>query len=158
IGQYALVFCLVGYCGGRLRSTLRQSAVLALAGAAGVVVAGGILSACLVLVVDTPPATPGTVARVLPSPGGYGLRASPLRLVAAVRIAVALGMSFEPGEDSPALEMGGSARPMGLARLARLRQLRHSSIGAGSIGMGWLTGDSAAEIAPVGAVGWLNGP
>ncbi len=158
IGQYALVFCLAGYCCGRLRSALRQSALFALAVVAGAVVAGEVLSACLVLVLDTPEATLATVAHVLPSSLAYDIAVSPLVLFAAVRIAVALGMSFDPGEDSPALETGGSARPMGLARLARLRQLRRSVSGAGGAGIGWLTGDSAAEIAPVGAVGWLNGP
>ncbi|HET9894365.1 MAG TPA: rod shape-determining protein MreD [Streptosporangiaceae bacterium] len=158
IGQYALVLCLAGYCSGRLTSMLRRSPVLALAGAAGVIVAGELLSACLVLVLDTPQATLTTVARVLPSAVVYDIAVSPLVMFAAIRIGVALGMSFHPGEDSPALETGGSARPMGLARLARLRQLRHSSIGAGGVGIGWLTGDSAGEIAPVGAVGWLNGP
>ncbi len=158
IGQYALVFCLVGYCCGRLTSALRHSAVFALAAAAGAVVAGEVLSACLVLVLDTPEATLATVAHVLPSSAAYDLAVSPLVMFAAVRIAVALGMSFDPGEDSPALETGGSARPMGLARLARLRQLRNSSLGAGSPGMAWLTGDSATEMAPVGSVGWLSGP
>ncbi len=157
IGQYALVFCLIGYGSGRLRFTLRQSAFMALVVAAVAAVAGEIFAACLVLVLDTPQATLSTVAQVLPSALLYDVVLTPVVMFAAVRIAVALGVSFSSQEDSPALEAGGSARPMGLAGLARLRA-RHAPGGADGLGVGWLTGDSAAEVAPVGAVGWLNGP
>ena len=157
IGQYALVFCLVGYGCGRLRFTLRQSAFLALVVAAVAAVVGEIFAAGLVLILDTPQATLSTVAQVLPSALAYDVVLTPVVMFAAVRIAVALGVSFSTQEDSPALETGGSARPMGLAGLARLRA-RHAPGGPDGLGVGWLTGDSAAEVAPVGAVGWLNGP
>ena len=161
IGQYALVFCLVGYACGRLRFTLTRSAVLALASAAGVAVAGEILVACLVLVLDTPQVTLATVAQVLlPSTVVYDLVLSPVFIFAAVRIAVALGVTLNPLDDSPALEIGGSAQPTGLADLVRARRLRRATgtDGVGVASGAWLTGDSAADVAAMGTVGWLSGP
>jgi rod shape-determining protein MreD len=160
IGQYALVFCLVGYACGRLRFTLTRSAVLAMASAAGVAVAGEVLVACLVLVLDTPQVTLATVAQVLPSTVLYDLVLSPVFLFAGVRIAVALGVNFNPLDDSPALEIGGSAQPTGLADLVRARRLRRATgtDGVGVASGAWLTGDSAADVAAMGTVGWLSGP
>ncbi|HEY3907636.1 MAG TPA: rod shape-determining protein MreD [Streptosporangiaceae bacterium] len=160
IGQYALVFCLVGYACGRLRFTLTRSAVLAMASAAGVAVAGEVLVACLVLVLDTPQVTLATVAQVLPSTVVYDLVLSPVFLFAGVRIAVGLGVNFNPLDDSPALEIGGSAQPTGLADLVRARRLRRATgtDGVGVASGAWLTGDSAADVAAMGTVGWLSGP
>ena len=159
IGQYALVFCLVGYACGRLRFTLTQSAVLAMASAAGAVVAGEILAAGLVLVLDTPEVTLATVAQVLPATVLYDLVLTPVFIFAGVRIAVALGVSFNSLDDSPALEIGGSAQPTGLADLVRARRLRRATGTDGGVASGaWLTGDSAADVALVGTVGWLDGP
>ncbi len=159
IGQYALVFCLVGYLSGRFAFTLRRSAVLALAAAAGAAVLGEVLVGGLVVVLDTPEVTLAAVAALLPSAVVYDVVLSPVVMFVAVRIAIALGVSFNPLDDSPALETGGSARPMGLARLARLRQARHPVVGDGLGASGsWLTGDSAGGVPAVGAVGWLSGP
>lgn len=160
IGQYALAFCLAGYACGRLRFTLTRSAMLAMASAAGVAVAGEVLVACLVLVLDTPQVTLATVAQVLPSTVLYDLVLSPVFLFAGVRVAVALGVNFNPLDDSPALEVGGSAQPTGLADLVRARRLRRAT-GTDGVGVGsgaWLTGDSAADVAAMGTVGWLSGP
>lgn len=54
LGQYALVFCLVGYCCGRLRFTLRRSAALALAVAAMAAAVGEALAAGITLALDSP--------------------------------------------------------------------------------------------------------
>jgi rod shape-determining protein MreD len=160
IGQYALVFCLVGYACGRLRFTLTRSAVLAMACAAGTAVAGEILVAGLVLVLDTPQVTFATVAQVLPSSLLYDLVLSPVVIFAGVRIALALGVNFSPADDSPALEIGGSAQPTGLADLVRARRLRRTTgtDGGGVASGAWLTGDSVADVAAMGTVGWLSGP
>ena len=123
-------------------------------------VAGEILVACLVLVLDTPQVTLATVAQVLPSTVVYDLVLSPVFLFAGVRIAVALGVIFNPLDDSPALEIGGSAQPTGLADLVRARRLRRATgtDGVGVASGAWLTGDSAADVAAMGTVGWLSGP
>lgn len=158
VGQYALVFCLVGYACGRLRFTLTRSAVLAMASAVGAAVAGELLAACLVLVLNTPEVTFSTVAHELPSALLYDLVLSPVFIFAAVRIAVALGVNFNPLDDSPALEIGGSAQPTGLADLVRARRVRRATgTDNGVAGGAWLTGDSTADVAAMGTVGWLNG-
>ena len=158
VGQYALVFCLVGYVSGRFTFTLRRSAVAALTAAAGAVVLGEVLVGALAVVLDTPEVTFATVARLLPAAVIYDVILSPAVLFASVRIAIALGVSFNPLDDSPAFEPGGSATPMGLARLARLRQTRHALASNGMGQASWLTGDSAGSVPAIGAVGWLSGP
>jgi rod shape-determining protein MreD len=158
VGQYALVFCLVGYVSGRFTFTLRQSAAAALAAATGAVVLGEVLVGALAVVLDTPEVTFATVARLLPAAVIYDVILSPVVLFAAVRIAIALEVSFNPLDDSPALEPGGSATPIGLARLARLRQTRHALASNGMGPSSWLTGDSAASVPAIGEVGWLSGP
>jgi rod shape-determining protein MreD len=161
IGQYALVFCLVGYGSGRMTFTLRRSPLLAFATAAAAVVTGEALAAGLALVLDTPQVTLATVAAVLPSSVLYDIALSPLALFAAVKIAVGLGVSFNPLDDSPALERGGSAAPIGLAGLAGLRRVPNAAGASGgpAVGSGgWVTGDSTASVAAVGEVGWLRGP
>jgi rod shape-determining protein MreD len=165
IGQYALVFCLVGYGCGRLSFTLRRSALLAFGTAACAVIAGEAFAACLALLLDTPQVTLAAVVSVLPSSVLWDLILSPLALFAAVRTAVALGVSFNPLDDSPALEQGGSAAPAGLAgpHLRRAPNAGLTSAGLGGDGVtagsgSWLTGDSAAAAAAVGSVGWLRGP
>jgi rod shape-determining protein MreD len=168
IGQYALVFCLIGYGSGKMRFTLRRSAMLAFVTAAVAAVAGEVLAACLVLVLDTPAVTLAAVLQVLPSTLLYDLVLSPVVLFAAVRIATGLGVSFNPQDDSPALEPGGSAAPVGLAGLGWRRAPNIGLGGAVTGGRGgdgvtagsgsWLTGDSVAAVAAVGSVGWLRGP
>lgn len=157
VGQYALVFCLVGYVSGRFIA-LRRSAVAALAVATGAAVAGELLVGALVVALDTPEVTLATVTRLLPSTAAYDVMLTPVVMVAAVRIAIALGMSFNSSDDSPALEPGGSATPMGPARLARLRRATHAMASNGMGPASWLTPDSTASVPAIGAVGWLNGP
>jgi rod shape-determining protein MreD len=159
IGQYALVFCLIGYASGRMRPIVRRSASLALAAAAAAAVAGEVLAGCLAVVLDTPEVTLAAVLRSLPASALYDLVLSPLVVFTAVRVAVALGVSFSPLDDSPALETGGSAQPTGLARLAGPRLARQAMAGDGIGGGGnWLVSDSAAGVPAVGTVGWLSGP
>ena len=158
VGQYALAFCLVGYVSGRFSFTLRNSAAAALAAAASAAVAGELLVGGLVVVLDTPEVTLSTVARLLPSAVLYDVILTPVILVAAVRVAIAVGVSISSLDDSPALEPGGSATPMGPARLARLRRARHAMASDGMGPASWLTGDSAASVPAIGAVGWLRGP
>ena len=174
VGQYALVLCLVGYGAGRLRFALRHSAVLALVAAAAMAAAGEALSAVLTLALDTPEVTWSTVAQVLPPSVLYDIVLGPLVLLCAVRLAVALGTSFDPQDDSPALESGGSAAPVtvagvtsvpGLAGMnaaghlqrTRLRRVNGGDSRAAASGR-WLVGDVAGDIPAMGAIGWLDGP
>ena len=174
VGQYALVLCLVGYCSGRLRFTLRHSAVLALIAAAAMAALGEALSAVLTLALDTPEVTGTTVAQVLPPTAAYDAVLGPLILLCSVRLAVALGMSFDSQDDSPALETGGSAGPAtvagvpamtgmaGMNASAQLRRARYRRQAGGDSRAAasgrWLVGDVAGDMPAMGAVGWLAGP
>src|SRR5215470_59928 len=111
IGQYALVLCLVGYWSGRLRFTLRHSAVLALAAAAVMAGIGESMAAALTLILDPQEVTWATAAHVLPASVLYDAMLGSVVLACWVRCAVALGFSFDPHGDSPALETAGSAAP-----------------------------------------------
>ncbi len=174
VGQYALVLCLVGYLSGRLRFTLRHSAALALIAAVVMAGLGEALSAVLTLALDTPEVTWTTVTQVLPPTVIYDAVLGPLILLCSVRLAVALGMSLDPQDGSPALESGGSAAPVTVAGVtsvpgiagmnaaghlqrARLRRLNGGDSRAAATGR-WLVGDSAGDAPAMGAIGWLDGP
>src|SRR5207245_1052463 len=103
-----------GYWSGRLRFTLRHSAVLAIAAGAAMAAVGEAMAAVLTLTLDTPEVTLATVTHVLPASVLYDALFGPLVLLCWVRSAVALGVSFDPRDDSPALEPGGSAAPVSL--------------------------------------------
>jgi len=167
VGLYALVLCLVGYGAGRLRFTLRHSALLALAAAAAMAAAGEVLAAVLTLALDTPEVTWASVAQVLPPSVLYDVMATPLVTLTAVRIAVALGVSFDPVDDSPALETGGSAAPVTVAGSAgvpgtvsqRMRYRRAIAGDSRAAASGrWLVGDVNDDVPAIGAIGWLAGP
>ncbi len=167
-GQYALVLCLAGYGSGRLRFTLRHSAAAAIAAAAAMAALGEALAAVITLTLDTPEVTWATVAQVLPASVLYDLALGPFVLLCWVRAAVALGASFDPRDDSPALETGGSAAPQtvpsGAAGPGRPRPRQAGqrlAIGGDSRGAAsgrWLVGDIAEAAPAVGAIGWLAGP
>jgi rod shape-determining protein MreD len=176
VGQYALVLCLVGYGAGRLRFTLRQSALLALAAAAGMAALGEAMAAGLALILDTPDVSWASAARVLPPSVLLDIALSPLTLFLSVRLAVALGMTVSPLDDSPVLETGGSAAPAtvaaltgeaGMARVngARIGGMprggqRRAAVGdslAAATGR-WLVGDVAEAVPAIGAIGWLAPP
>src|SRR5258707_8929400 len=114
-GQYALVLCLVGYGAGRLRFTVRHSVLLALAAAAAMAALGEALAAGIALMLDTPDVNWAAVARVLPSSLLLDIALSPLVLFGSVRLALALGITVGPADDSPVPETGGGAGPATLA-------------------------------------------
>ncbi len=174
VGQYALVLCLVGYLSGRLRFTLRHSAALALIAAVVLAGLGEALSAVLTLALDTPEVTWTTMTQVLPPSVIYDAVLGPLILLCSVRLAVALGMSFDPQDGSPALESGGSAAPVTVAGVtsvpgiagmnaaghlqrARLQRLNGGDSRAVASGR-WLVGDVGGDAPAMGAIGWLAGP
>src|SRR5262249_59862538 len=72
----------------------------------------------LALMVDAPAVSWSTVARVLPPSVLLEIVLSPLTLFVWVRLAVALGATISPLDDSPVLETGGSAAPVSVAALA----------------------------------------
>ncbi|MGN6792830.1 MAG: rod shape-determining protein MreD [Streptosporangiaceae bacterium] len=171
VGQYALVLCLIGYGSGRLRFVLRHSAMLAVAAAVAMAAIGEALAAVLTLALDTPEVTGSTVAQVLPPTLLFDAALAPFILLCSVRLAIAMGVSFDPQDDSPALETGGSAAPVALAgatsvpgiagmnaavQLQRARHRRAAGDGRAAVSGRWLVGD--VDTPAMGSIGWLSGP
>jgi rod shape-determining protein MreD len=146
IGEYALVFCLVGYLCGRIRGVLNHSAMLTIAAAMGAAAAGEALVALLGLAISDPQVSWTAVRQVLPSSIVYDVAVSPFLLYLVMR---AVRWADSLGRDGVA----GGQPADGSALLAR-------SLGAG----GALSG-SALPGATVlggagllGGAGWLAGP
>jgi len=179
VGQYALVLCLVGYGASKVRFTLRHSAFLALAAAAAMAALGEIMAAVLALMLDSPDVSWAMAARLLPPSVLLDIVLSPVTLFVSVRLAVALGMTLAPLDDSPVPETGGSAAPATVAAPAgaagmggvsvvsgaRIRGMprgrRRGAPGGDSLAAAtgrWLVGDVAEAAPAIGAVGWLAGP
>ena len=84
LGQYALVFCLVGWAAGRLSRPAGRSPLRALGFVAVVVVAGEALAAGLSLLLEPAQVTAADVRQVLPATLGYDLLLCPFVLYLAV--------------------------------------------------------------------------
>ena len=147
IGEYALVFCLVGYFCGWLRSTVSRSALLTIAVAMAAAAVGEAMSAAIGLAVSDPQVTWPAVREVLPSAIIYDAVLAPFVLyvvVWAVRLVDALGR--------PA---AGASQPAdGSALLARGQA-------SGALSRSALNGSGATALGGaglLGGAGWLSGP
>ena len=115
IGQYALVFCLVGYGCGRLAGLGDASPALYVGISAAAAAAGAALHAALGVLLSDPEVTWPAVRRVLPPSLIYDVILSPFVLYAVVRLNGPAGRSTAQ-ESAPAVS---AARPAaGLAGLA----------------------------------------
>jgi rod shape-determining protein MreD len=154
-GEYALVFCVIGYLCGRLRGSLNQSALLTIALAMTAAAAGEALYAAVGVVVSDPQVTWSAVRQVLPSAVIYDAAVTPFLLYAvlrAVRWADGLGRNAlgDRQADGAALLARGAGRGAGLPGIGPSgRPVRGGARlgGAGLLGgAGWLAG-------PVGSSG-----
>jgi rod shape-determining protein MreD len=146
IGEYALVFCLIGYLSGRLRGVVDQSALLAVAAAMAVAAAGEALYALVGLAVSDPQVSWGAVRQVLPSSIIYDVVLTPFVMFVIVRLvrwADALGR----------LGTAGSRTADGSALLARSPAAGSVLPGAAMAGATVLGGAGL-----LGGAGWLAGP
>ena len=146
IGEYALVFCVVGYLCGKLRGALGRSALLPFAVAAAAAAAGEALYAGLGLVLAPAQVTWATMRQVLPSSVLYDIVLSPPALFAVIlasrwasdRAGGLAGVAHRPASR----RRSGAARQAGGGRVPRLR-----AAGARQ-GDGWLGGRPASWRAP----------
>ena len=111
VGQYALVFCLAGYASGKLRPLASRSVLGTIAAAAAIAVAGEALAAGLSLVLGSVAASLAVAATIVAYSSLYDVVVGSLMLVAAIRLAIALGASIGATDDSPAIEVGADAGP-----------------------------------------------
>jgi len=150
IGEYALVFCLVGYSCGWLRGAVNRSALLTIAAAMAAAVAGEALSAAIGLAVSDPQVTWPAVQQVLPSAIIYDAVLTPFVLyvvVRAVRLVDGLGPSVvaasQPADGSALL-----ARSQAAGGTLPRASLNGAAAGATVLGGAGL----------LGGAGWLSGP
>jgi len=150
IGEYALVFCLVGYACGWLRGVVSRSALLTIAAAMAAAAAGEALSAAVGLAVSDPQVTWPAVRQVLPAAIVYDAVLAPFVLylvVRAVRLVDSLGRSVaaagQPADGSALLartQAAGGGHPRA--------SLNGAAAGATVLGGAGL----------LGGAGWLAGP
>ena len=144
IGQYALIFCLVGYLCGRLRGIANRSALLTIAAAMAAAATGEALSAVFGLAVSNPQVTWPAVRQVLPSSIVYDVVLAPFVLylvVRAMRLAGAFGRA-------------AAAQPADGAALLARNQAAGSALPGGSLGGAAALGGAGL----LGGVGWVSGP
>ncbi len=144
IGQYALIFCLVGYLCGRLRGIANRSALLTIAAAMAAAAMGEALSAAFGLAVSNPQVTWPAVRQVLPSSIVYDVVLAPFVLylvVRAMRLAGAFGRA-------------AAAQPADGAALLARNQAAGSALPGGSLGGAAALGGAGL----LGGVGWVSGP
>jgi rod shape-determining protein MreD len=146
IGEYALVFCLVGYLCGRIRGLLNQSAMLTIAGAMAAAAAGEALFALLGKAISDPQVSWTTVQQVLPASIIYDVIVTPFLLYLVMR---AVGWADALGREGAA----GSQQADGASLLGR-------PLGAGGgLAGGALPGATVLGGAGLlGGAGWLAGP
>ena len=113
IGQYALVFCLVGYGCGRLAELGDASPSLYVAISAAAAAVGAALHAVLGVMLSDPEVTWAAVRHVLPPSLIYDVILSPFVLYAVVRLNGWTGRSA--AEESSAAASASAARPVNVA-------------------------------------------
>jgi rod shape-determining protein MreD len=135
IGEYALVFCVIGYLCGRIRSVLPESAAIIAAAAMAAAAVGEALSAAVGRVISAPQVTWAAVQHVLPSSVIYDVVLTPFLLYAVIRaVRWADGLFGAPAD-------GG-------VLLARARPALGTRPGATVLGGAGL----------LGGAGWVSGP
>jgi len=135
IGEYALVFCLIGWACGRLRGTVARSAVLPIVIAAAAAAIGEVLVAVLGIALDPAQVTLAAVRQVLPAAVIYDMALSPFVLYLVLLVSASL--------SGP---LAGVARPAGGGAAATALP-----------GSGGLAGSSSGP-ALLGRASWLAGP
>jgi rod shape-determining protein MreD len=117
IGQYALVFCLLGYACGRLAALGESSPALYVAISAAAVAVGAALHAGLGIMLSDPQVTWSAVRHVLPPSLVYDVILSPFVLYGVVRLSAWAGRAggregAEVAGPVPASWLAGTAAPV----------------------------------------------
>lgn len=102
IGQYAFVFCLVGYIAGMAQTEMERSSVLPFVAMVAGVIGGCVLYAVLGGLLGDPRITWSTARHVVPLTALYDVLLSPFVLYLVFR----LGRRFEPIDHDTVLTVG----------------------------------------------------
>jgi rod shape-determining protein MreD len=149
IGEYALVFCLVGYLCGRLRGAVGRSALLTIAAAMAAAAAGEALFALVGLAVSDPQVSWPAVQQVLPSAIVYDVLLSPFVLYLVMRTVSYVDALGRHGAADGRPAEGSALRTRSLGASGAVPAMSGATVlgGAGLLGgAGWLAG-------PVGSRG-----
>jgi rod shape-determining protein MreD len=160
IGQYALVFCLVGYACGRLAALGEASPALYVAISASAAAVGAVLHAALGIMLSDPQVTWSAVRHVLPPSLAYDVILSPFILYAVVRLGAWAGRAAtgqEPAQAAGAAGAGwlasalsSSGAAAGAVRQASVSGTPNLHLGGRRSGDAWVGAARAAGAARLG--------
>jgi rod shape-determining protein MreD len=157
IGQYALVFCLVGYACGRLAALGEASPALYVAISAAAVAVGAALHAALGVMLSDPQVTWSAVRHVLPPSVVYDVILSPFVLYGVVRLSAWAGRAAAGPEGAevagpvPASWLAGAAAPVtGAVRQTAAAGSPRLHLGERRSSDGWIGAAAAVSAARPG--------
>jgi rod shape-determining protein MreD len=142
IGQYALVFCIVGYACGRLAELGEASPALYVGISAAAAAVGAALHAALGVMLSDPEVTWAAVRHVLPPSLIYDVILSPFVLYAVVRLNGAASRAAA-GESAASASAGWAAGAAGLSGVAAGAVRQASSSGTPRLHLGDRRGGEA---------------
>jgi rod shape-determining protein MreD len=152
VGEYALVFCVVGYGCGRLAGLGGESPTLYVAISAGAAAVGAVLYAVLGVMLSDPQVTWSSVQHVLPSAVVYNVLLSPFVLFGVVKLYGWAGGGA--GQEGPSAAMSSAAAgALGATGLATGAVRQASASGSPRLHLGDRRGSSDAWIGSARASG-----
>ncbi|HEY0718519.1 MAG TPA: rod shape-determining protein MreD [Streptosporangiaceae bacterium] len=153
IGQYALVYCIVGYACGRLAGLGEESPALYVAISAAAAAVGAVLYAVLGVMLSDPQVTWAAVRHVLPALVIYNVLLSPFVLFGVIKLNGWISSSGTAAAPSAALS-SAAAGALGAAGLATTAVRPASSPGSPRLHLGerrrgdaWITASRTTSAA-----------
>lgn len=159
IGQYALVFCLVGYVCGRLAGLGEESPALYVGISAGAAAVGAVLHAVLGVMLSDPQVTWASVQHVLPPSVVYNVLLSPFVLFGVLKLDGWASGAAGPESPSAALSsaaagaLGAAGLPTGAVRQASVSGSPRLHLGERRSSDGWIAAARTSSVARPTALG-----
>ena len=160
VGEYALVFVLVGWACGRLRGTLARSAVLPIVIVAAAAAAAELLVAGLSVALQAGQVSWAAIRQVLPAAVSYDIALSPFVLYLVLLAGAWLAESSQGRlAMSPLARVLAAGQPGSAARLHPGTAGRRGLAGPGTLARGGPgSAGPGGDVVLLGVGGWLSGP